>query len=118
MPTEPTLTYHLALRADWESRSPTVDYAPLSLDREGFIHCTNGVDELVATANRHYREVPGDFLVLVLDRTRIKPIVRYDDPAQLYPHIHGPLNRDAIVRVVPLPRLADGHFPRMREWEP
>ena len=31
-------------------------------DDEGFIHCTDGADELVATANRHYREDPRPFV--------------------------------------------------------
>ena len=43
---------------------PNAD-APLSRDSladEGFIHCTDGAEALVATANRHYRDDPRDFL--------------------------------------------------------
>jgi uncharacterized protein (DUF952 family) len=36
--------------------------------------------------------------------------VRYDDPAQIYPHIYGPINLDAVVEVRRVIRLADGSF--------
>ena len=32
------------------------------------------------------------------------------DPDKIYPHIYGPLNRDAIVTVLPILREADGSF--------
>ena len=36
--------------------------------------------------------------------------VRYEDPQRIYPHIHGPLNRDAIASALPVKRAADGTF--------
>jgi uncharacterized protein (DUF952 family) len=75
-------------------------------------------------ANRFYRDVPGDFLVLVIDPARLTAPLR-DEPASpgdavgrwrdltsghLFPHIYGPLNRDAIVEVRPAGRSPDGTF--------
>jgi hypothetical protein len=40
----------------------------------------------------------------------VQPEIRYEDPEHIYPHIYGPLNRDAIVTIVPMLRNADGTF--------
>ena len=106
----PPITYHLIPRLEWEALESAADYAPPSLAREGFIHCTDGAAEFAATANRYFRAEPGAFLVLLVERTRIRAPWRYDDPRRVYTHIYGPLNRDAIIRVLPAPRAADGTF--------
>jgi len=36
--------------------------------------------------------------------------VRYDDPAQIYPHVYGPIDRAAIVGVLTMPRDASGAY--------
>jgi uncharacterized protein (DUF952 family) len=46
--------------------------------------------------------------------TKLRAPVRIDDPGGRYPHIHGPLNRDAIVAVTEAVRSDDGRFgPRL-----
>ncbi|MGH2353864.1 MAG: DUF952 domain-containing protein [Chloroflexota bacterium] len=106
----PPVTYHLIARQEWEALDPAADYAPESLTREGFIHNTDGAWELAATANRYFKDRSEPFVVLVIDRARVTAPIRYDDPGRVYSHIYGPLNRDAIRRVVPMPRAADGTF--------
>ena len=102
--------YHLVPRAAWEASDPATDYVPAAFAAEGFIHCTDGADELAATANRHFSRLEGDLLALVLDPDRITSEIRYEDARRVYPHIYGPLNRDAILRVLVMPRAADGRF--------
>jgi uncharacterized protein (DUF952 family) len=46
----------------------------------------------------------------VLDRDRLNAPVRYDDPRQIYPHIYGPVDRDAIVEALLMSRDANGKF--------
>jgi glutathione S-transferase len=106
----PPITYHLIAQREWEALDPQVDYAPESLGREGFIHNTDGAHELAATANRFFRDRTEPYVVLVIERARVRAPIRYDDPRHVYSHIYGPLNRDAIVRVLPMPRAADGTF--------
>jgi glutathione S-transferase len=48
--------------------------------------------------------------VLYIDQDRVTPPIRYDDPAEVFPHIYGPLNRDAIVAVKAIGRAPDGTF--------
>lgn len=103
-------TYHLVPHAFWQAQNPDSDYQPepMQAGRENFIHCTDGAFNLAATANRYYRNVPGDFVALLLDLAKVKAPVKYEDTGQIYPHIYGSLNRDAIVKVVPMPRAVAG----------
>lgn len=89
-----------------------------SLETEGFLHCTRGLALMLEVANRFYQAVPGDFLVLVIDPDKVRAPVRFEPPTssadplagQLFPHIYGPLNRDAIVAVRTARRASDGTF--------
>jgi uncharacterized protein (DUF952 family) len=103
-------TYHLVPREEFERGDPSTDYLPSAYNADGFIHLTDGADELAATGNRHYQADPQPFLVLVIDLARVRAPVRYEDPRRVYPHIYGPLNRDAIVAVLDVPRAPDGTF--------
>jgi uncharacterized protein (DUF952 family) len=103
-------TYHLVPADTWASRDPAAVYAAPSLADEGFIHCTDGAAAMVATANRHYRDDPRPFLVVALDLDRVGSPWRIDDPSGIYPHVHGPIDRAAIVAVTPAPRGPDGEF--------
>lgn len=105
-----SLTYHLVPLAFWEAQDLQSDYRPepMQAGREDFIHCTDGAENMAATANRYYRAVPGQFILLVIDLDKVKSPVKYEDTNHIYPHIYGSLNRDAIVKIVPIPRAADG----------
>lgn len=104
------LTYHLAPAAWWDAADPHAPLSAPSLESEGFIHCTDGSAAMVETANRHYAADPGDFVVLTVDLARVTSPWRVEDPGRIYPHVFGPIDRSAIVAVVPAPRDADGGF--------
>ena len=104
------LTYHLTPVEWWEAIPPDASLTSPSLADEGFIHCTDGAAAMVATANRHYRDDPRRFVILTLDLERVGSPWRVDDPGGIYPHIHGPIDRSAIVGVTPAPRAPDGEF--------
>jgi len=94
------------------------------LRAEGFIHCST-IAQVVDTANRFYRGQQG-LVVLRIDESRLKAELKYEAPAkphrestahgepaaagEMFPHLYGELNVDAIVRVVELPCEADGSF--------
>jgi Uncharacterized protein conserved in bacteria len=103
-------TFHLIPVEAWSDADPHAPLVRESLTDEGFIHCTDGADELLATAERYYRGDPRDFLALAIDLDRLTSPWRYDDPDSPYPHIYGPIDRVAIVRVVPVNRAVDGRF--------
>lgn len=107
---EPRLTYHLTPREWWEAAGPDAALGAPSLAAEGFVHCTDGTANMVATANRHYAADPRDFLVLTLDLALVTSPWAVEDVGRIYPHVFGPIDRAAIVSVVPAPRATDGAF--------
>lgn len=107
---EERITLHLAPIDVWQSQAGAEQYEPEAFAREGFIHCTDGEQRLIEVGNRYYASDPRRFCCLSLDRTRIAARVIYEDPEQVYPHIYGPLNVDAIVEVREVLRADDGTF--------
>lgn len=106
-------TFHLVPVEVWASADPTRPYAAASLATEGFIHCTDGVAQMVATANRHYQADPRNFLVLTVDLDATGAPWRFDDPGAIYPHIYGSIEPAAILAAQPIGRGPDGTF---RDW--
>jgi len=107
---------HILRRADWESALARGTYAPASLAAEGFIHCST-TPQIVDTANRFYRGQRG-LIILCIEESRLEADLKYeppvpaldDNPAGLFPHLYGPLNLDAVARVIDFPAGADGTF--------
>ena len=104
--------YHMVSAPDWETAHAGTTLEPQSLAEEGFIHCTVGERNLLEVAEAHYRQQPGDWLVLVLDPAKIAAELRWEvqPNALAYPHIYGPLNLDAVIEVLPFPRDSYGRF--------
>jgi uncharacterized protein (DUF952 family) len=99
--------YHLTPRSVWE-RDPSRPYEAASLAGEGFIHCSYA-EQVARSANRFYADAT-DLLLLTVDTSRLISPLR-EEPAgngEVFPHIYGPLNRDAVRSAVPLVRGADG----------
>lgn len=103
-------TFHLIPVDVWAAADADTPLVRESLDDEGFIHCTDGADALIATAERHYREDGRDFLALTVDLDALTSPWRYDDPGKPYPHIYGPIDRAAIVGAQAVLRAPDGRF--------
>ena len=106
------ITYHLTPAARWATEPLDQPYTSPSLADEGFIHCTDGVEAMIETANRHYGGDPAPFAVLTVDLDALDVPWRFDDPGSPYPHIYGPITRAAILRSTPIERDADGRFLR------
>ena len=94
----------------WSASDPDQPLGAPSLADEGFVHCTTGAAEMVATANRHYGSDPRAFVVLTIDLDRVSSSWRADDQRGIYPHVFGPLDRAAILATRPMPRDRDGTF--------
>jgi uncharacterized protein (DUF952 family) len=75
-------------------------YVARSLETEGFIHCSFE-DQLDGVIGRYYAGVD-EVVVLTIDTDRLMSRV-LNEPStgnEIYPHIYGPINRDAIVQAV------------------
>jgi uncharacterized protein (DUF952 family) len=91
------LIYHIVLPEVWAAFDSDL-YTHLSLAAEGFIHCSFA-DQLDAVIKRYYS---GYERVVVLeiesDRLMSRMIKEPSTNSEIYPHIYGMINRDAIVR--------------------
>jgi uncharacterized protein (DUF952 family) len=120
MTAKPRYTFHYTPASHFEKFGPGEDYTPPQFAQEGFIHCTDGAENMLKVVNSIYRDDPRHFLALYIDKTRVKSPIKYDDPEEIYPHIYGPLNTDAIADKRPALRNADGAFlamPEIEDWE-
>jgi uncharacterized protein (DUF952 family) len=91
------LIYHIVLPEVWAAFNSDL-YAHPSLAAEGFIHCSFA-DQLDAVIQRYYSAYER---VIVLeiesDRLMSRMIKEPSTNSEIYPHIYGLINRDAIVR--------------------
>jgi uncharacterized protein (DUF952 family) len=102
------VVYHLVPRSVWEAAPQP--YQADSLASEGFIHCSNA-EQVASSANRFFAD-QADLLVLQIDPTRLTSPLR-DEPAgtgELFPHVYGPINPDAVLAVRSLTRGRDGQW--------
>ena len=110
------IIYHLAVRAEWEAcaaslKTQTGEYCSDSLTQEGFIHCSEDEAQMLRVANRLFNG-RADLVVLDLNvDTLTSPLKREPSRSgEIYPHIYGPINTDAVVRIRRLLPDADGIF--------
>lgn len=103
------MIYHVVPRAEWAVR-PDHAYAPVSLTEDGFVHCSPDEQTTLAIVNAFYRTAPKPLLALLLDEDRLAARLEWEKavPAPppgvsegtLFPHVFGPLNRDAVERIL------------------
>ena len=102
---------HITRWQDWQAAQAVGAYRADSLAAEGFIHCSTPAQAL-KPANEMFHGQTG-LALLVIDPARVTAVIRYEDcyeTGMAFPHIYGPLNLDAVVKVVDFPPNADGAF--------
>src|SRR5438132_14063270 len=94
------MIYHITPRETWEQAQTEGAYWGDTLDTEGFVHASTR-RQVVATANRFYKG-KADLVLLCIEAARLESEVRYEpaESGELFPHIYGPLNVDAVKQVV------------------
>lgn len=92
---------HLCTRAAWEAAQAAGEYRAPSLEEQGFIHCSRP-DQIPGVLERFF---PGskDVLLLWIEPQRLQaPLFWEAGDNDLFPHLYGPLNLEAVRRVEPL----------------
>jgi uncharacterized protein (DUF952 family) len=102
--------YHITSRRQWLNALKEGLYRGDTLDTEGFIHCSTAA-QVVPVANARFRG-RSDLVLLKLDPGLLHAELRYEpsEPGQLFPHIYGPLNPNAVVDVLEFESGTDGSF--------
>lgn len=103
------MIYHIATRTEWESQAGAPTYAPSRYERDGFIHCSEQ-QQLEPVAGYNFRG-QRDLVLLELMPTKLDPETRYEQGGrEKYPHIYGPINKDAVSRTIVVGCNDDGLF--------
>jgi uncharacterized protein (DUF952 family) len=119
-----TLVLHITQLSAWQAGLAAGSYRDLSLETEGYIHCSTET-QMQRTANKYYVGVTG-LVLLEIDPAKLTHPLRFEPAGswllehpnephsaytgELYPHLYGPLNPEAVTRVIPYAPDSDGHF--------
>ncbi|MGC9358485.1 MAG: DUF952 domain-containing protein, partial [Anaerolineae bacterium] len=109
---------HITTRAQWTATRTTGTYRGDTLESDGFIHCSKS-EQVVDVAESHFQDRK-DLVLLCIDEERLDAEVRYEDcydAGETFPHIYGPLNVDAVIKVIDFPPNPDGSFTLPRDFE-
>ena len=98
--------FHIATVADWSASSRSGDYCMSTLGRTlaevGYIHAARR-GQVAGVFKQFYAGHRGPLVLLAIETDRLTSPWREEKVGdQTFPHIHGPLNRSAVVDVQPL----------------
>ncbi|MEG4046354.1 DUF952 domain-containing protein [Microcoleus sp. Pol17_C1] len=104
-----SIIFHITRSQQWEEAKQVQSYRGDTLDTEGFIHCST-LTQVLRSANKFFVGQTG-LLLLWIDSDKVEAELKYEYAAgENYPHIYGPLNVDAVLKVVEFEPGADGKF--------
>jgi uncharacterized protein (DUF952 family) len=117
------MIYHITSRQAWNEARERGEYRADSLGSEGFIHCSTE-SQVVPVAQKYYKGQQ-DLYLLVIEPALLTSDLRWEPPSggapppgvpegDLFPHVFGSINLDAVVQVIDILSNADGkfHFPQ------
>jgi uncharacterized protein (DUF952 family) len=114
----PKYIYNIASKKEYEEAVRTGFYITDSLSKEGFIHSSKK-NQVEDTANRIFFGRT-DLLILVVNTEKLKSELKYEtsesskfskeEEKNIFPHIFGPLNVDAVEQVYEIEPNEDGRF--------
>ncbi len=96
--------YHMCRAEEWATALDSGSYPGSSQDQaDGFIHFSTR-DQVWTSAAKHRKGQPG-ILLLAVDAARLGDALKWEPSrgGQLFPHLYGPLDPDAVIETVPLP---------------
>ena len=94
------MIYHVISAGEWQKALQQGFYEAGSLATEGFIH-TSKAEQVEGVLNRYYKG-QGNLLLLHIDEDKITSKLVYEFSVSVneeFPHIYGPLNVDAVIKV-------------------
>ena len=113
------MIYHITYRKAWSEALQRGEYRAESLETEGFIHCSTRA-QILPVVEKFYKG-QGTLLLLLIDPSRLASELRWEPPSgaspppgvpqgEMFPHVHGPINPDAVVKVFDLEANTDGRY--------
>jgi uncharacterized protein (DUF952 family) len=105
------LIYHITSHTAWDEAQQRGDYHAESLETEGFIHCSTH-SQVLPVAENFYKGQSG-LILLVIEPALLSSALKWESPSggtpppgvpegDSFPHIYGPINLDAVVKILDL----------------
>ena len=113
------MIFHITSRIAWDEAQKRGDYRAEGFITEGFIHCST-LAQVLPVADNYYKG-QSELVLLVIEPTLLSSKLKWEPPSggtpppgvsegDLFPHIYGPLNLEAVVKVVDLESNPDGKY--------
>ena len=108
------IIFHIARRDAFAKRhEQSVDgsYRPDMFSKEGFTHCSTR-EQVTKVADIRFRGQTG-MVLLCIDTDKVTAEIRYENlegGQELFPHIYGEIENDAVVQVAEFEPGVDGYF--------
>jgi uncharacterized protein (DUF952 family) len=113
------LIFHITSRKEWEAAQAKGEYVADSLASDGFIHCST-LAQVLPVANTFYKGRSG-LILLAIEPALLASTLKWEPPSGgtpppgvpigvPFPHIHGPINLDAVVKVIDFESTSDETF--------
>jgi len=110
--------YHITLWTAWAEAQQRGEYRAASLENEGFIHFSTN-SQILPVVDKIFKG-QRDLLLLVIDPALLTSELKWEPPAgeappgipenDLFPHVYGPINLDAVVKAIDLESTPDGSY--------
>jgi uncharacterized protein (DUF952 family) len=114
---------HITTYKDWKEAQVKGEYTAPSINSDGFIHCST-IKQTVDTANIFFKGQNG-LILLCIDENKLRSVCKYEDPTgggqhdpnvgKLFPHVYGPINISAVIKVIDFPTNENGLFALPKE---
>jgi uncharacterized protein (DUF952 family)/RimJ/RimL family protein N-acetyltransferase len=106
---QPSWLVHLCSQQDWQQAQISGDYRASSLEAVGFIHCSKP-SQILKVAN-HYYPAARELVLLWIDPNKLRSELRWESSdGDIFPHLFGPLNLEAVISVGDFSPDPDGVF--------
>jgi uncharacterized protein (DUF952 family) len=105
------IIFHITKRTSWDEARASGTYRPEMFPVDGFIHCST-LEQVIQVAHARFRGQTG-LVLLSIDTNKASAEIVYENlegGQQLFPHIYGALNIDAVIDVATFEPGADGCF--------
>jgi uncharacterized protein (DUF952 family) len=93
------MIYHVTSRKEWVMQKNLGSFRAASLPTEGFIHCCS-ITQVEGVLQRYFIGQE-DLMLLEIDEKRLVSELKYEKGGNgdLFPHIYGPIDKDAIMKI-------------------
>lgn len=98
--------YHITTKGQWAEALEKGHYDSDTLATEGFIHCSTET-QVAGVLERYYKGQTG-LLKLQIEKSKVERPLIFELAGsinEVFPHIHGALNLDAVVAVEEIEQL-------------